>query len=315
MSQTQMELVSLLVFSVWAGVMLTIMWAVWVRPDPALVRAPRRRCGLMGLDALALIAVMLTGAQAAAEADFLFNGPILPVAADAQAPEGDTQGAAEGGAKGGAKVGAKGGVDAGRTLRQTLTLQLGGQGLACAYLLLRVWLAAGGGGLRRLGLVPRSVVSEGWLALVGTFTAVPMVLGISNAVVLVLRAMGEQPEPLAHDLLEVIRGAGPAVLAGFVVAVVVLAPLLEELIFRAGVQTALLAWLGPGRRWLVILLAAVLFTAIHSSVAAHALPGLLALSVLLGWLYERSGSIWPCVAVHAVFNGLNVLAVVQGWVA
>jgi membrane protease YdiL (CAAX protease family) len=35
------------------------------------------------------------------------------------------------------------------------------------------------------------------------------------------------------------------------------------------------------------------------------LPGLLVLAVVLGWLYERWGSLLPCVLVHALFNSGN----------
>jgi membrane protease YdiL (CAAX protease family) len=42
------------------------------------------------------------------------------------------------------------------------------------------------------------------------------------------------------------------------------------------------------------------------------LPGLLVLGVVLGWLYERSGSLLPCVLVHAGFNALNIAMVLAG---
>lgn len=33
---------------------------------------------------------------------------------------------------------------------------------------------------------------------------------------------------------------------------------------------------------------------------------LLPLSLALGWIYERTGSLWACIVVHALFNGVNI---------
>ncbi len=83
------------------------------------------------------------------------------------------------------------------------------------------------------------------------------------------------------------------------------APWAEELVFRAGLQAALRQRLGA---LAAIGLASLLFAAAHVATAG---PGGAALgaatllpSLLLGWLYERSGRVAPCVALHAAFNAL-----------
>lgn len=103
---------------------------------------------------------------------------------------------------------------------------------------------------------------------------------------------------------------------GALFVLLLLAPVLEETVFRRGVHAwALRRWgLGAQRGWAwpsrVNLLVALLFAAAH----LLRLPPLLALAVVLpalaiGKVYEMTGRLWPCVAAHAAFNlcwlGLN----------
>jgi membrane protease YdiL (CAAX protease family) len=80
---------------------------------------------------------------------------------------------------------------------------------------------------------------------------------------------------------------------------VVVAPLAEEFFFRGLLQTLFVKVLRS--RWMAILLASLVFGAVHFS-QAHAVPALIALGLLMGYAYERSGSLLPPVLIHAVFN-------------
>jgi uncharacterized protein len=82
-----------------------------------------------------------------------------------------------------------------------------------------------------------------------------------------------------------------------VVAGCVLAPILEELLFRG---VLLRAFLRHHPRWAAISYSALLFGAAHMNVYQFLLAFLLGL--LLGWLYERSQSLLPCIALHAALN-------------
>lgn len=98
-------------------------------------------------------------------------------------------------------------------------------------------------------------------------------------------------EGVTHVLLLVISGG-------------LLVPLAEEFLFRGLLYTYL-------RRWGVLVavsVSAVIFGLLHLSVVQfplHILSG-----VVLALLYERSGSLWPSVAMHATYNTL--LTVVSG---
>jgi membrane protease YdiL (CAAX protease family) len=175
-----------------------------------------------------------------------------------------------------------------------------------AYL---AWKAVGQpDGLHRVGLLTRLPGRD--LAVGGLGLLVALVLVLSTMVLMVILgiAIGDPAPELGHDMLKMFtESRSPMVFLLLCLATLVLAPLLEECLYRGLVQTALLGVLGSSQRWLVVLIAAGIFAAIHvGAVTWHALPGLLVLGVILGYLYERTGSLWPGIVVHAGFNGFNV---------
>jgi membrane protease YdiL (CAAX protease family) len=88
------------------------------------------------------------------------------------------------------------------------------------------------------------------------------------------------------------------------------APLAEEIIFRLGLQQALLdARLAP---WQANVGTAVAFGSLHAVLQAW--PGGLATalpSLLLGLVYQRTGRVSHCVLLHAALNGAWLLLVHQ----
>ena len=83
----------------------------------------------------------------------------------------------------------------------------------------------------------------------------------------------------------------------FVVAL--LAPVVEEMVFRGAVLRTLLSW-RPDRRWLMIGVSALLFAAAHLNPAQ--MPHAFVIGLLLGWLYARTDSIIPGIAYHWANN-------------
>lgn len=109
--------------------------------------------------------------------------------------------------------------------------------------------------------------------------------------------------PAPRELLEQFVALGKDSPVGAFLALVVVAPLTEELFFRGFILRAFL------RRYSVataILLSALLFAIGHANpwqFLSAAVGGL-----LLAWLYWRAGSLLPCFLAHASFNGLSVVA-------
>ena len=85
-----------------------------------------------------------------------------------------------------------------------------------------------------------------------------------------------------------------------------LAPIAEELVFRGAVLRKLLEW-KPECRWLMITLSALLFALAHMNPAQLLHPFLIGL--LLGWLYERTGSIVPGIIFHWANNTVAYLLI------
>ena len=91
-----------------------------------------------------------------------------------------------------------------------------------------------------------------------------------------------------------------------IVSICVLAPVLEEMLFRGLV---LRGFLERFSRWYAIGASAILFGAAHLNI--HQFVVGLVLGVLLGWLYERTRSLLPCIALHAGYNAAVTWSAVQ----
>ena len=90
--------------------------------------------------------------------------------------------------------------------------------------------------------------------------------------------------------------------AATIVRLLVLAPLLEEWITRAGLHAWLLQRRVPA--WLGVPLAAAAFSALHAASGAFAVAAVFGPALLLGMAYQRWRS-WPlCAALHGLMNAL-----------
>ena len=95
-----------------------------------------------------------------------------------------------------------------------------------------------------------------------------------------------------------------AVLA--VVMIVGLAPIAEELFFRgfvfAGLRTR---W----SLWPAAITSGLIFGLVHAPTGITTVVPLATLGIALCWLYNRTGSLWPCVIAHMINNGLALALV------
>lgn len=136
----------------------------------------------------------------------------------------------------------------------------------------------------------RSGIGWGVVAWIGASVA-------SYVVVVVFEALGLDPEPqAAEQALSVID----PVLA--VLAIVILAPIAEEIFFRGVIFNAFLR--EGGRRW-AFLGSSALFAVIHLSLVA-AIPIFL-LGLALAWVYDRTNNLLAPIAMHMFVNGASVI--------
>lgn len=84
------------------------------------------------------------------------------------------------------------------------------------------------------------------------------------------------------------------------VAVGILAPLAEEIVFRGAILRTLLGMMSKKNHWVSIMISAALFGAVHGN-AAQFVNALL-MGLLLGWMYYRTKSLVPGILMHWVNN-------------
>jgi uncharacterized protein len=118
----------------------------------------------------------------------------------------------------------------------------------------------------------------------------------------------KNPQRIVEDL-----GAdqSTALLVTGALVVIMVAPVAEELLFRGFLFRVLRVRMSF---WPAAVIDGVLFGLVHGSFVI--LPVLAFLGIALCWVYERTGSLFPCIAIHVLNNTLAYGATTDGgWVA
>lgn len=194
-------------------------------------------------------------------------------------------------------------------LARNALLQAGGYAAGVLIGGLIIYLLASGSGdagLRFRGAdIPLGV---GWLLL--TYPLV-MAAGVVGGLVHLL-ITGDMPHEVAHDMLrQIIAEPGNPWVWMLMVVAVVGAPVLEELVYRVCLQSAVLRVVR--KRWPAVLLTAIIFALTHrigGTVPWHAIPALFTLGLVMGVVYERTGRLGVPIVMHAAFNLGNIVMAV-----
>jgi membrane protease YdiL (CAAX protease family) len=151
-------------------------------------------------------------------------------------------------------------------------------------------------GLDRLGLC-RFDVAFGCLLSLGLFF---LSFAIRICYVLTMMLLGIQLQP--QEVMTRLDVTGWNFFLTFFSAAI-FAPVAEEIFFRGFLYGGLRARFGS---IVAIIVSTVFFTALHFSLDAF-VP-ILVLGLFLAWLYERTGSLYPGIILHASNNALAVIA-------
>ena len=84
------------------------------------------------------------------------------------------------------------------------------------------------------------------------------------------------------------------------VAIGILAPLAEEVVFRGAILRTLLGIMSKKNHWVAIMISAAIFGIVHANLAQFI--NALLMGLLLGWMYYRTGSLVPGILLHWVNN-------------
>lgn len=91
---------------------------------------------------------------------------------------------------------------------------------------------------------------------------------------------------------------------GAILKVVIIAPVIEELIFRGIIMHGLMR---NYPKWVAIFFSGLLFALFHLN--PWQFPATFLLGLLLGWIMIRTRNIFACILGHAINNGLVLLAI------
>jgi len=191
--------------------------------------------------------------------------------------------------------------------------------------------------LKGFGLNVKTIIKDFFAAFVNLLTVWPL---ITAAIILTMffgeLIWGREYQMQQHQQLKLITEYSqlpPRIL--IIVVAVVIAPLLEEMLFRGFFQTTIRSYLDAqpsnagfrlkpavggsslvarvtGHRsratncWLAIAISSGLFTAIHADTGHW--PALFVLGVCLGYAYEKSGSLFRPIFIHSLFNAVSIIA-------
>ena len=135
-----------------------------------------------------------------------------------------------------------------------------------------------------------------WVPLVAAAGALALVMAYSALLVLIA---GDGAAPKQEDLDRILNNNATLPLAAF--SVVIAAPLSEEIFFRGFIFGGLIRPLGVTG---AMIASGLLFGAFHvtglDSLAI--VPPFAVVGAFFAWLYYRTGSIYPCIAAHLLFN-------------
>ena len=145
------------------------------------------------------------------------------------------------------------------------------------------------------------------MAFLNLFTAWPLVMAALIVTTQIGRLfMGPDYQIEAHQSIELLQMYDSVFLKILIcIVAVVLAPIVEELIFRGLFQSYILSqW---RNKWLAVAASSSLFAIIHAN-ASHWFV-IFFLGTCLGYAYEKSGSIVRSILIHSLFNGMSIVSV------
>ena len=140
------------------------------------------------------------------------------------------------------------------------------------------------------------IKSRPWTVLFWTFLAA---LGLILPSEWLQEKMPELPNFLDDSFEGIVNTPGGYLALG------IIAPLAEEVVFRGAILRSLLEKFS--KPWTAIVISALLFALIHLNPAQ--MPHAFLVGLLLGWMYWRTGSIIPGVLLHVVNNTVSYISI------
>ena len=165
-------------------------------------------------------------------------------------------------------------------------------------------------GIKGFGLNIKTIHKDflaAFLNLLAVYPILLVVLTLTMFFAKIIKGQNYQIQP--HEELVTIS-ENPVLWARIAIAVmaVIVTPFLEEFLFRGLLQTTFRSVLRTKYApWIAIFITSILFAMMHA-IPTH-WPTLFVLGVCLGYSYEKSGSLFRPIFIHAIFNATSVIGV------
>jgi len=168
-------------------------------------------------------------------------------------------------------------------------------------------------GLRGFGIGRRSFTSDLTTASLGLLVSLCLCNLVMLATQIIFHWIHPQFKAPEHAVFTTLSGPRLPmfVRVNAILGAAILAPIGEELLFRGILQTVFrklfaARWHRYYHRWAAIVCVAILFGLVHESTPQF-IPALFVLGVVLGYLYERTGSILVPIYLHILFNSKSLI--------
>jgi membrane protease YdiL (CAAX protease family) len=160
--------------------------------------------------------------------------------------------------------------------------------------------------LKGFGLKVKTIPKDFLVAVVNLFSVWPIVvLMIILTIFLGQFIQGPDFKLPRHQELELITAHPQLSLRLLIIITAIgVVPVFEEMLFRGMFQTMIRSFVI--KPWLSILVSSGLFAMAHPN--PEHWPALFALSMSMGYAYEKSGSLFRPIFIHSLFNATSVIA-------
>lgn len=160
--------------------------------------------------------------------------------------------------------------------------------------------------LKGFGLNVKTIGRDFLAAPVNLLSVWPLVLAVLLLTTKIGQLIqGQDFQIQQHEELELVAAYPQvAIRIMIVITAVFVAPVFEEMLFRGLFQSMIRSFFI--RPWLSIVLSSGLFALAHQDPVHW--PALFVLGMCLGYAYEKSGSLFRPIFMHAIFNAMSILA-------
>lgn len=155
--------------------------------------------------------------------------------------------------------------------------------------------------LKGIGLRAKTIPNDIVFGAVHLITVLPIVTIMASFIVYIGQKYGFEWE--SHPGMDaILQNPQPAMRILLLCHTILIVPLFEELMFRGLLQSMIFSAIQ--KPWIAIFITSGLFSFLHPPMHW---PAIFALSCGMGYAYEKSGSLFRSMLMHAMFNGMNII--------